>query len=115
MIEIVVFCCNCYAHSIIYLNVRRSEEQILFVLGDEIVRSFMSCCHMGIWGARLARIAADEGCALIVVANKWDLVDHELATIEEYKEQLQAQLRDICWAFVACLIGHECCVLLLII
>eukprot|EP00803_Ostreobium_quekettii_P000705 evm.model.scf_2933.1 EVM.evm.TU.scf_2933.1 scf_2933:8358-13035(+) len=47
---------------------------------------------------RLARIASDAGCALVVVANKWDLVDHELWTVEALQQETRTHLRDMSWA-----------------
>lgn len=52
---------------------------------------------------RLSELAANTGSAVVVVANKWDRIDrNKWATEEKYAEEVEAQLRPVSWATVAC-------------
>ncbi len=51
---------------------------------------------------RLTELAAGEGCAVVLVVNKWDKVDGRVWTQEKYREDVQAQLRHVGWADVVC-------------
>lgn len=41
---------------------------------------------------RIAGYAHEAGCGVIIVVNKWDLVDKETNTMRDYRNQIQAQL-----------------------
>ncbi|GMH36796.1 hypothetical protein BSKO_04669 [Bryopsis sp. KO-2023] len=47
---------------------------------------------------RLSLLAAEEGCAVVVVANKFDLVEN--GDREEVRENVRAELREVGWAQV---------------
>ena len=48
---------------------------------------------------RIASLAASEGCALVIVVNKWDTVpDKDGTTIVTYEKNLRVTLRDYPWA-----------------
>lgn len=48
---------------------------------------------------RLAEIIAAEGKACVLVINKWDAVrDKQTSTLNEYKDDVLAQLRPVSWA-----------------
>ena len=48
---------------------------------------------------RIASTAAGEGCALVVVVNKWDTVpDKDGQTMTQYERNLRVTLRDYPWA-----------------
>jgi GTP-binding protein len=48
---------------------------------------------------RIASTAASEGCALVIVVNKWDTVpDKDGTTIVQYEKNLRTTLRDFPWA-----------------
>jgi predicted GTPase len=45
---------------------------------------------------------AGEGLAVVVVVNKWDMVDQEKWTEELYHQEVKSQLRQVNWASVVC-------------
>jgi GTP-binding protein len=48
---------------------------------------------------RIATLAASEGCALVIVVNKWDTVpDKDGTTMVTYEKNLRVTLRDFPWA-----------------
>ena len=48
---------------------------------------------------RIASLAASEGCALVIVVNKWDTVpDKDGTTMVTYEKNLRVTLRDYPWA-----------------
>jgi len=45
--------------------------------------------------ARIAEFAAENGRAIILVVNKWDLVEKETSTMEHYKERIRAEMKTL--------------------
>ena len=45
--------------------------------------------------ARIAEFAEESGRALILVVNKWDLVQKETQTMEEYKERIRREMKTL--------------------
>ncbi len=60
---------------------------------------------------RIADVAAREGCALVIVVNKWDTVPaKDGTTIVQYEKNLRSTLRDFPWApcvFTTALTGQR--------
>eukprot|EP00882_Tetradesmus_deserticola_P017956 GHRQ01019267.1.p2 GENE.GHRQ01019267.1~~GHRQ01019267.1.p2 ORF type:complete len:234 (+),score=77.46 GHRQ01019267.1:920-1621(+) len=52
---------------------------------------------------RLSELVAKDGCAAVVVVNKWDMVAPKAAEdMDAYKADVKAQLRAVGWAPVVC-------------
>jgi GTP-binding protein len=52
---------------------------------------------------RLSELVAKDGCAAVVVVNKWDRVAPKAAEdMDAYKADVKAQLRAVGWASVVC-------------
>lgn len=49
---------------------------------------------------KLSLIAAQEGCAVVVVANKFDLLEQDKLTRKEVEENVRHELREVGWAEV---------------
>lgn len=49
---------------------------------------------------RLSELAAEEGCAVVIVANKYDLVDQGKTSRKDVEEDVKSQLREVGWANV---------------
>ncbi len=67
--------------------------------------------HVASQDYRLAELMANTGCAVVIVANKWDRVANSPAgknmTTEEYAKGVQANLRQIPWAPVICTTANK--------
>jgi GTPase len=48
--------------------------------------------------AAIGGYASDSGCSVIIVLNKWDLVEKNLHTIEEFKESVQRRMKYLAYA-----------------
>ena len=60
--------------------------------------------------ARIAEFAAESGRALILVVNKWDLVQKETRTMEKYKERIRGEVRTLDYVpilFISALTGQR--------
>ncbi len=60
--------------------------------------------------ARIAEFAAESGRALILVVNKWDLVQKETNTMEEYKERIRREMKTLDYVpilFLSALTGQR--------
>lgn len=52
---------------------------------------------------RLSEQVAKAGCAVVLVANKWDRVSTKVAEdMDVYRADVKAQLRAVGWASVVC-------------
>lgn len=59
---------------------------------------------------KLAGRIAEEGCACVVVVNKWDAIEKDSYTLYEYQDQLKDRLNFLDWAeriFVSALSGQR--------
>jgi len=60
--------------------------------------------------ARIAAFAQENGRALVFVVNKWDLVEKDTSTLEEYKQRIRAKLKTLDYApilFISALTGQR--------
>jgi GTP-binding protein len=60
--------------------------------------------------ARIAEFAEESGRALILVVNKWDLVQKETRTMEEYKERIRREVKTLDYVpvlFISALTGQR--------
>jgi GTP-binding protein len=48
--------------------------------------------------ARIVGLAADQGRAIIIVVNKWDLVEHDEKAVEKANKDLKDRLDFVPWA-----------------
>ncbi len=59
--------------------------------------------------ARIIQFAAESGRALVLVVNKWDLVEKDTSTSEKYKERIRRELRTLDYIpvlFISALTGQ---------
>jgi GTP-binding protein len=60
--------------------------------------------------ARIAEFAEESGRALILVVNKWDLVQKETRTMEDYKERIRREMKTLDYVpvlFISALTGQR--------
>jgi GTP-binding protein len=60
--------------------------------------------------ARIAEFAAESGRAIILVVNKWDRVEKDSSTMENYKERIRAEMKTLDYApilFISALKGQR--------
>jgi GTP-binding protein len=60
--------------------------------------------------ARIAEFAEESGRAMILVVNKWDLVQKETRTMEEYKERIRREVKTLDYVpilFISALTGQR--------
>jgi GTP-binding protein len=60
--------------------------------------------------ARIADFAAESGRAMILVVNKWDLVQKDTQTMEEYKERIRREMQTLDYVptlFISALTGQR--------
>jgi GTP-binding protein len=60
--------------------------------------------------ARIAEFAEESGRALILVVNKWDLVQKETQTMEEYKERIRRDMKTLDYVpvlFISAMTGQR--------
>jgi GTP-binding protein len=60
--------------------------------------------------ARIADFAAESGRAMILVVNKWDLVQKDTQTMEEYKERIRREMKTLDYVptlFISALTGQR--------
>ena len=60
--------------------------------------------------ARIAEFAEENGRALILVVNKWDLVEKETSTLEQYKKRIRKEIKTLDYVpilFISALTGQR--------
>jgi GTPase len=70
-------------------SLRQADVALLMLDADEGVTKL----DAGIGG-----YASDSGCSVIIVLNKWDLVEKDSRTIEEFKESIQRRMKYLAYA-----------------
>jgi GTP-binding protein len=60
--------------------------------------------------ARIAEFAEENGRALILIVNKWDLVEKETSTLEQYKKRIRKEIKTLDYVpilFISALTGQR--------
>jgi len=60
--------------------------------------------------ARIAEFAEESGRAIVLVVNKWDLVQKETSTMEEYKQRIRREMKTLDYVpilFISALTGQR--------